>query len=113
MAGHGHVPPDQPGRAMTSSRLAPADPGEVGREGTAVATRTPERATDSIARVREMMAIVRGDAKHAAAAQSTADALWVLYDRVLRLSPDAGDERSEYYPSKLQSLRHLVCRFLL
>jgi transketolase len=63
-------------------------------------TRTPERPKDSIARVREMMGIVRGDAKHAAAAESTADALWVLYDRVLRFSPDAGDERDRFYLSK-------------
>ncbi|MGH3275525.1 MAG: hypothetical protein ACRDNZ_14535, partial [Streptosporangiaceae bacterium] len=47
-------------------------------------TRTPERAKDGIAQVRELMAIARGDAKHAEAAESTADALWVLYDRVLR-----------------------------
>ena len=70
------------------------------RPGAAVVTRTPERPKDSIARVREMMGIVRGDAKHAAAAESTADALWVLYDRVLRLSPDAGDERDRFYLSK-------------
>ena len=70
------------------------------RPGAAVVTRTPERPKDSIARVREMMGIVRGDAKHTAAAESTADALWVLYDRVLRLSPDAGDERDRFYLSK-------------
>ncbi|WP_241564774.1 transketolase [Nonomuraea polychroma] len=42
------------------------------------------------------MAIVRGDAKHAAAAESTTDALWVLYDRVLH----AGNERDRFYLSK-------------
>ncbi|MEQ4717985.1 thiamine pyrophosphate-dependent enzyme [Nonomuraea sp. B19D2] len=46
------------------------------------------------------MAIVRGDAKHADAAESTADALWVLYDQILRFSPDGGDERDRFYLSK-------------
>lgn len=85
---------------MTSSSLAPADPGEASGEESVAAARFPGRVTDGIARVREMMAIVRGDAKHAAAAESTTDALWVLYDRVLRLSPDAADERDRFYLSK-------------
>ena len=33
-----------------------------------------------------------GDEKHAPSAYSTLDVLWVLYDRVLRLSPDAVDD---------------------
>ena len=53
-----------------------------------------------IALVREMMAIIRGDAKHAEAAESTTDALWVLYDRVLRLRPEAGQPRDRFYLSK-------------
>lgn len=63
-------------------------------------TKTLERPKDTIARVREMMDIVRGDAKHVEAAASTADALWVLYDRILCLSPDAGRERDRFYLSK-------------
>ena len=71
MAGHHHVPPDQPGRPMTGTAL-----------------------------VREMMAIVRGDDKHTEAAESTTDALWVLYDRVLRLHPEAVQPRDRFYLSK-------------
>ena len=33
-----------------------------------------------------------GDEKHAPSAYSTLNVLWVLYDRVLRLSPDAVDD---------------------
>ncbi|MEU4219592.1 transketolase [Actinoplanes sp. NPDC026623] len=33
-----------------------------------------------------------GDEKHAPSAFSTLDVLWVLYDRVLRVSPDTADE---------------------
>lgn len=39
-----------------------------------------------------LMALMTGDEKHGPAATSTLDALWVLYDRVLRVSPGtAGD----------------------
>ncbi|GAA2406458.1 transketolase [Streptomyces glaucosporus] len=39
-----------------------------------------------------LMSLMTGDEKHGPAATSTLDALWVLYDRVLRVSPDrAGD----------------------
>jgi transketolase len=33
-----------------------------------------------------------GDEKHAPSANSTLDVLWVLYDRILRISPDTVDE---------------------
>ncbi len=33
-----------------------------------------------------------GDEKHAPSAYSTADVLWVLYDRILRISPETVDE---------------------
>ncbi|MFH9419522.1 transketolase [Streptomyces sp. NPDC017529] len=36
-----------------------------------------------------LMSLMTGDEKHGPAATSTLDALWVLYDRVLRISPDA------------------------
>ncbi|MEU8761587.1 transketolase [Streptomyces sp. NPDC048659] len=43
------------------------------------------------------MALMTGDEKHSTAATSTLDALWVLYDRVLRVSPgrvaDPGRDR--------------------
>ena len=35
---------------------------------------------------------VTGDEKHAPSAHSTLDVLWVLYDRILRLSPDTVDD---------------------
>ncbi|MFP8961698.1 transketolase [Streptomyces nanhaiensis] len=35
-----------------------------------------------------LMSLMTGDEKHDAAATSTLDALWVLHDRVLRVSPD-------------------------
>src|SRR5262249_20303077 len=50
--------------------------------------------------VLELLEVMRGDAKHAEAAGSTADALWVLYDRVLRVSPALRDDRDRFYLSK-------------
>ncbi|MEU1487511.1 transketolase [Streptomyces sp. NPDC005752] len=38
--------------------------------------------------LRPLMSLMTGDEKHGPAATSTLDALWVLYDRVLRVSPD-------------------------
>ncbi|MGA5419879.1 transketolase [Streptomyces lavendulocolor] len=38
-----------------------------------------------------LMALMTGDEKHGPAATSTLDALWVLYDRVLRVSPATVD----------------------
>ncbi|MFG2193770.1 transketolase [Streptomyces sp. NPDC048639] len=38
-----------------------------------------------------LMALMTGDEKHGPAATSTLDALWVLYDRVLRVSPGTAD----------------------
>ncbi|GHH86233.1 transketolase [Streptomyces sulfonofaciens] len=39
-----------------------------------------------------LMGLMTGDEKHGPAATSTLDALWVLYDRVLRVSPAAVDD---------------------
>ncbi|MGW0737929.1 transketolase [Streptomyces sp. NPDC002851] len=39
-----------------------------------------------------LMGLMTGDEKHGPAATSTLDALWVLYDRVLRVSPDTVDD---------------------
>jgi len=43
-----------------------------------------------------------GDEKHSAAANSTMDVLWVLYDRVLDIAPDrmADQDRDRFYLSK-------------
>jgi transketolase len=42
--------------------------------------------------LRALMALQTGDEKHGPAATSTLDVLWVLYDRVLRIDPDAPDD---------------------
>ncbi|MBT2414386.1 transketolase [Streptomyces sp. ISL-12] len=39
-----------------------------------------------------LMALMTGDEKHGPAATSTLDVLWVLYDRVLRVGPERGDD---------------------
>jgi transketolase len=48
------------------------------------------------------MSLMSGDEKHGAAATSTLDALWVLYDRVLRVSPGTADhpDRDRFLLSK-------------
>lgn len=49
-----------------------------------------------------LMSLMTGAEKHSPAATSTADAVWVLHDRVLRLSPDTADhpERDRFLLSK-------------
>lgn len=39
-----------------------------------------------------LMTVMTGDEKHGPSATSTLDVLWVLYDRVLRVSPDTVDD---------------------
>ncbi|WP_411133491.1 transketolase [Streptomyces sp. C10] len=48
---------------------------------------TPRDDTIGFAQLRSLMGLMTGDEKHGPAATSTLDALWVLYDRVLRVSP--------------------------
>ena len=50
----------------------------------------------------DLMALMTGDEKHDLAAESTLDVLWVLYDRVLRISPATADaeSRDRFYLSK-------------
>jgi transketolase len=50
----------------------------------------------------ELIARMTGDEKHAAAAHSTLDVLWVLYDRVLNITPDTQDhpDRDRFLLSK-------------
>jgi len=50
--------------------------------------------------LRNLMAAMTGDEKHSNAATSTLDVLWVLYDRVLRVSPAMEEERDRFYLSK-------------
>ncbi|MEV7022611.1 transketolase [Kitasatospora sp. NPDC093558] len=40
-----------------------------------------------------LMALMTGDEKHGPAATSTLDALWVLYDRILRVTPQTADDQ--------------------
>ena len=49
-----------------------------------------------------LMSLMTGDEKHDHAATSTLDVLWVLYDRVLRVSPGtaADDQRDRFFLSK-------------
>ncbi|GDY41497.1 transketolase [Streptomyces antimycoticus] len=49
-----------------------------------------------------LMSLMTGDEKHGPAATSTLDAVWVLYDRVLRVSPEAVDapDRDRFLLSK-------------
>ncbi|WP_338784531.1 transketolase [Streptomyces sp. DG1A-41] len=49
-----------------------------------------------------LMGLMTGDEKHGPAATSTLDVLWVLYDRVLRVSPErmADPERDRFLLSK-------------
>ncbi|WP_106251231.1 thiamine pyrophosphate-dependent enzyme [Allonocardiopsis opalescens] len=39
-----------------------------------------------------LISLMTGDEKHTAAAESTLDVLWVLYDRVLRVSPGTAED---------------------
>lgn len=48
--------------------------------------------TSTPADLRELMTLMTGDEKHDAAATSTLDVLWVLYDRVLRIDPARPDD---------------------
>ncbi|QKW48839.1 transketolase [Streptomyces buecherae] len=52
---------------------------------------TPPTAPSGYAALPGLMSLMTGDEKHDAAATSTLDALWVLYDRVLRVSPSEVD----------------------
>jgi transketolase len=49
-----------------------------------------------------LMSLMTGDEKHSAAATSTLDVIWTLYDQVLRIDPDAADdpERDRFLLSK-------------
>ena len=56
----------------------------------------------SFADLPELMAAMSGDEKHDHSADSTLDVLWVLYDRVLRVSPETArdDDRDWFLLSK-------------
>ncbi|GAA4990689.1 thiamine pyrophosphate-dependent enzyme [Kitasatospora paranensis] len=48
----------------------------------------------------DLMSTMAGDEKHREAATSTLDALWVLYDRVLRVTPEMAEDRDRFFLSK-------------
>jgi transketolase len=60
------------------------------------------RTTTGVDRIRELVALATGDEKHEESSTSTLDALWVLYDRVLRVRPDdpSWEERDRFVLSK-------------
>jgi transketolase len=62
-----------------------------------MATRAP-----TVDDVRALMARATGDEKHEGSTTSTTDALWVLYDRVLRIDPAVpdGEDRDRFILSK-------------
>jgi transketolase len=60
-------------------------------EGTAMPTITVTQRA-GYAELPELVALLTGDEKHDRSAMSTLDVLWVLYDRVLRVSPATADE---------------------
>ncbi|MEU1128619.1 transketolase [Streptomyces sp. NPDC005900] len=55
-------------------------------------TTTPPARAYGYADLPHLMALMTGDEKHGPAATSTLDALWVLYDRVLRVTPERADD---------------------
>jgi transketolase len=56
-----------------------------------MATTTAASRQPGFADLPGLMAMMTGDEKHDHAAESTLDVLWVLYDRVLRISPQTAD----------------------
>ena len=58
--------------------------------------------TDGSTHVRALMRRATGDEKHEESSTSTLDALWVLYDRVLRIDPAApeAEDRDRFILSK-------------
>ncbi|MGW7307120.1 transketolase [Streptomyces sp. NPDC054835] len=53
----------------------------------------PSAPEEAVGELHRLMALMTGDEKHSTAATSTLDALWVLYDRVLRVSPGTVDDQ--------------------
>jgi transketolase len=54
-------------------------------------THTPAAAL-GYADLDRLVAVMEGDEKHSGAANSTLDVLWVLYDRILNVTPDTADD---------------------
>ena len=58
--------------------------------------------TAPAAHLQELIERITGDRKHAPSAHSTLDVIWVLYDRILRVTPETADapERDRFLLSK-------------
>ncbi|MCX3062008.1 thiamine pyrophosphate-dependent enzyme [Streptomyces beihaiensis] len=54
-------------------------------------TTTAQRQTYGYADLPRLMSVMTGDEKHGPAATSTLDVVWVLYDRVLGVTPETAD----------------------
>ena len=72
---------------------------------TTISTRSITRRTSPIATYDDLprlVSLMTGDEKHTGAATSTLDVIWVLYDRVLNVTPDNIDDpgRDRFYLSK-------------
>ncbi|MEU9128622.1 transketolase [Kitasatospora sp. NPDC048540] len=69
---------------------------------TAATTERQSAASYGFADLPDLLSLMTGAEKHGAAATSTLDVLWVLYDRVLRVSPDTVDapDRDRFLLSK-------------
>lgn len=65
-------------------------------------TNTTATGTSAYRDLSRLMSLMTGDEKHGPAATSTLDALWVLYDRVLRVTPETVDapDRDRFLLSK-------------
>ncbi|MER5886409.1 transketolase [Streptomyces sp. NPDC001941] len=63
---------------------------------------TPAAPAHAYEDLNRLMELMTGDEKHGPAATSTLDALWVLYDRVLRVTPETADapDRDRFLLSK-------------
>ncbi|MFE2163406.1 transketolase [Streptomyces lydicus] len=68
---------------MTNTTTEATPPAQASDGPGATADRRPH-----FAELPGLMSLMTGDEKHGPAATSTLDALWVLYDRVLRVSPE-------------------------
>lgn len=65
-------------------------------------TKSTASPTPAYRDLHRLMSLMTGDEKHGPAATSTLDALWVLYDRVLRVTPETVDapDRDRFLLSK-------------
>lgn len=73
----------------TTNTAKDSGPGTAAGSETTAGARTGR---EGYARLGPLMSSMTGDEKHGPAATSTVDVLWVLYDRVLRVTPETADD---------------------